>query len=218
MPESASFSVRKRPNYRRRRTFAVLGLIVVVVIILLVLPRGDGGGGGGEKTPQVAFTRTVNIVGLKTPDAATRQSNVDSVTKMVTDFYQAAFVDPKKWGDGTFPDLKALFSEEAQTTFTKQISALTIGPAREQLKSVKPGASTLGVSVFFDTKGVPTFAVAAVTFNGRGTLKESGPPLLIKQKASFYMERSGDTWLITAFDAEQSQDTPSSPSPSPSAS
>jgi hypothetical protein len=219
MPESASFSVRKKTNYRRRRTFAVLGLLVAVVIILLVLPRGDGTGRPpGEETPVVAFTRSVSVVALKQPEAAARQANVEAVATMVRDFYQSAFVDPKKWGDGTFPDLKALFSDEAQAAFTKDVASLTIGQARTQLKFVDPRASTLGVTVFFDTKAAPTFAVAAVSFNARGTLKQSGPPLLIKQKASFYMERSGDKWLITAFDAEQTQETPPSPSPSPTAS
>ena len=217
MPESASFSVRKKPNFRRRRTFVVLGLIVAVVIVLLVLPRGDSGRPGGAKTPVVAFVRTVNVVGLKVPDQPTRQANVDAIAEMMTDFYQQAFVDPKKWGDGTFPDLKALFSEEAQATFTKEIASLTIGLARSQLKFVDPlPTSTLGVTVFFDSKSAPTYAVAAVKFAGRGTLKQEGPPLLIDQKASFYMARSGDKWLITAFDAEQTQQTPTSPSPSPS--
>jgi hypothetical protein len=219
MPESASFSVRKKPNYRRRRTFAVLGLVVAVVIILLVIPRGGGTGRpGGAKTPVVAFTRTANVVALKQPDEAIRKAEVEAVATMVRDFYQRAFVDPEKWGDGTFPDLKALFTEEAQASFDKNLTSLTIGEARTELKFVDPGASTLGVTVFFDSKAAPTYAVAAVQFSARGTMKKTGPALMIKQKASFYMERSGDKWLITAFDAEQTQETPSSPSPSPSAS
>ena len=220
MPESASFSVRRKPNYRRRRTFAVLGLLVAVVIILLVLPRGGTGRPGGAKTPQLAFARSLTIVGLKTPaEAAARLAPFDEITKMFTDFYQEAFVDPAKWGDGTFEDLKKLFAEEAQPAFTKELASLTIGEARTELKFVDPvPGSSLKISVFFDSKAAPMYATAAVNFGGRGTLKQKGPVLLIKQTASFYMQRAGETWVITSFDADQTQETPSSPSPSPSAS
>jgi hypothetical protein len=220
MPESASFSVRKKPNYRRRRTLAVLGLLVAVVVVLLVLPRGGGTGRpAGQETPKIVFVRTASVVGLKTPDQAARQAEVDAITKMITDFYQEAFVDPEKWGDGTFEDLKKLFTEEAQPAFMKEIAALTIGEGRTQLKFVDPDrTSTLKVSVFFDAKGAPMYATAGVNFSGRGTLKQTGPALLIKQTASFYMQRNGDSWVISSFDADQTQETPTSPSPSPSAS
>jgi len=198
----------------------VLGLLVAVVIILLVLPRGGGSGRpGGAKTPQLAFARSFTIVGLKTPaDQAARLAPVDEITKMFTDFYQEAFVDPEKWGDGTFEDLKKLFAEEAQPAFTKELASLTIGQARTELKFVDPVPSSLKISVFFDSKAAPMYATAAVQFGGRGTLKQKGPVVLIKQQASFYMQRNGDDWMITSFDANQTQETPSSPSPSPSAS
>jgi ketosteroid isomerase-like protein len=218
MPESASFSMRKKPNYRRRRTASILVLLVVVVVVVALLSRGGGGPGSKENpVPTLAFvSKVVSVAQNKAPDEATKKANGDVVVKMVTDYYQKAFVDPREWGDGQFEDLKALFAEAAQPAFTKDVTALTIGEARTQLKRVDPTGATLTVTVYYDAKNQPTLAVAAAAFNARGTLKDTGPAVTIKQKATFYMAKQGDGWIITDFDAEQTQDTPT-PSPTPSA-
>src|SRR5207253_1210188 len=136
MPESASFSMRKKPNYRRRRTFALLGLLVLVVVVLLVIPRGGGTGRPpGQTTPVLSFAAThKNITqGKKLPDGGTVSGNQDQITKMFNDFYQTAFIDPGKWGDGTFGKLRDLFAKDAQASFTKDLATLTIGEARTEL-------------------------------------------------------------------------------------
>jgi len=219
MPESASFSMRKKPNYRRRRTVSILVLLVAAVVVVALLSRGDGIGGSKEKpTATVAFVVQGRAVAQsKAPDAATKKANEDAVATMLNDYYQTAFVDPKKWGDGTFPDLQNLFVKEAKATFTKDIDALTIGTARTELKRVDPTVTSLTVTIYYDLKNRPTLAIATAAFTARGTLKQSGPALTIKQKATFYLEKSGKSWMITSYDAQQNQDTPTpSPSPSPS--
>ena len=220
MPESASFSVRKKPNYRRRRTISALVLLVVAVIVVALLSRSTGGPGSkGNPVPQLAFVAKVNAVSQSSsPDSATRQAEAQKLQTMFTDFYQEAFVDPRKWGDGRFEDLKKLFAQEAQTSFTRDLPSLTIGQARTQLKRVDPKTANLVVTVYYDAKQKPTYAVVAATFDAIGTLKSSGPRVTIKQKASFYLTKSGGTWTITAYDVDQTQDTPSSPSPTPSSS
>jgi len=216
MPTSPSFSVRPRPNYRRRRTITLFVLLVVVVIVVALLSRS-----GGEKespTPTLAFATKVAVVNQgKAPDAGVQEEQSKAIEKMFNDYYQEAFVDPKKWGDGKFEDLKALFAEDAQASFTKDIQALTIGQGRVDLKRVEPGASDLVITIYYDGKSQPMFAVAAASFNARGTLKTTGPAVTIKQKATFYLQKSGEKWVITAYDADQTQNTPT-PSPSPSAS
>jgi ketosteroid isomerase-like protein len=211
--------MRNKPNYRRRRTVSVLVLLIAVVVVVALLSRGGGGPGSKENpVPTLAFVSKINTVAQsKAPDAAAKQANGDAVVKMVTDFYQEAFVDPRKWGDGQFANLRELFAKDAQPSFAKNVAALTIGLARTQLKRVDPTAATLTVTVYYDTKSKATLAVAAASFNARGTLKDSGPAVTIKQKATFYMQKQGDSWIITDFDAEQTQDTPT-PTPSPSAS
>jgi hypothetical protein len=219
MPESASFSMRKKPNYRRRRTVSILVLLVVVVVVVALLSRGGGIGGNNEKpTPTVAFVVQGRAYAQKkAPDAATEKANEDAVAKMFNDYYQTAFVDPKKWGDGTFPDLQELFVKSAKTTFTKDIDALTIGKTRTELKRVDPTATNLTITIYYDAKNKPTLAVATASFTARGTLKQTGPALTIRQKATYYLEKSGEGWIITSYDAQQNQDTPTA-SPSPSAS
>jgi hypothetical protein len=218
MPESASFSVRKRPNYRRRRTLTVVVLLGVAVIVIALLSRG--GTSGSKKNPiaQVAFvTKVVTQPQAKAPSSSDNQSNADAILKMFNDYYQTAFVDPKKWGDGTFPDLKDLFVKEAQTSFTKDIDSLTIGPARTELSRVDPTKQTMTLTIYYDAKTRPYYAVADATFIARGTMKQSGPPLIIDQKATYYLHKVGDSWTITDYDVSQTQVT-LTPSPSPSAS
>ncbi|MFY9585850.1 MAG: hypothetical protein WAT66_00185 [Actinomycetota bacterium] len=208
--------MRPRPNYRRRRTITLFALLVIVVIVVALLSRS-----GTEKespTPTLAFTTKVAAVNQgKAADAGEQEAQGQAIEKMFNDYYQEAFVDPEKWGDGRFEDLKALFAEDAQASFTKDIQSLTIGQGRIDFKRVEPSASDLVITIYYDAKSQPTFAVAAATFNARGTLKKTGPAVTIKQKATFYLQKSGDKWVITAYDADQSQNTPT-PSPSPSAS
>ncbi len=217
MPTSPSFSVRPRPNYRRRRTITLLVLLVIVVIVAALLSRSDDGGKEAA-TPQLAFTMTGSHVSQsKAPDEGTKRAQLDAIQMMFTTFYQEAFVDPEKWGDGTFEDLKGMFAEEAQASFTKDIPSLTIGQGRIDLKRVDPRTADLAITVYYDGKSQPTFAVAAATFVARGTLKQAGPAVTIRQTATFYLQKSGDAWTITAYDADQTQTTPT-PSPTASAS
>jgi ABC-type transporter Mla subunit MlaD len=209
--------MRKKTNYRRRRTFTVLGVLVVGVIVIALLSRG-GEENKENPTPTLAFVSKTSVQNQgKGPDAGTRKAESEAIVKMFNDFYQEAFVDPKKWGDGKFEDLRDLFAESARASFTKDLASLTIGTGRLDFKRVDPTAATLNVTIYFDTSTKPRFAVAAANFNARGTLKGTGPAVVIKQKATFYLQKTGDSWTITAYDADQSQES-QTPSPSPSAS
>ena len=218
MPTSPSFSVRPRPNYRRRRTVALFVLLGVAVIVVALLSRGGGIGDGEAPIPTLEFvTKVGHVSQSKAADEGTKNAQAESIEKMLTDYYQEAFVDPEKWGDGTFENLKQLFADDVQASFTKDLAALTIGEGRNDLKRVDPSGATLAVTIYYDGKAQPVLAVAAATFDAAGTLKQSGPPVTIKQKATFYLQKSGDAWRITSYDADQSQVTPT-PSPSPTAS
>ena len=214
MPTS-SFSVRPRPNYRRRRTVAVLVLLGIAVIVVALLSRS-----GGEKEPPIAnltfATTAAHVNQGKAPDAGVQDAEKTAIETMFNDYYQEAFVDPDKWGDGTFENLKGLFVEEAQASFTKDLASLTIGQGRVDFKRVDPSASQLVITIYYDAQQKPTFAVAAATFNAKATLKKTGPQVTIRQKASYYLQKVGDDWKITAYDAEESQNTPT-PTPTASA-
>lgn len=216
MPESASFSVRPRPNYRRRRTFTILGLLVVAVVVVL-LTRGGGGGPGGKPIPTLEFVaRTKHVFQGKAAPANVQQGEVEAITTMFNDFYQTAFVDPGKWGDGTFEDLAGMFADDVKASFTRDLPTLTIGEARTELERVDLGPNYFSVTVYYDSKQKPTFAVTNVQFEGRGTLKETGPAVTIKQSASYWLQKLGSDWKITSYDANETQTTPT-PSPTASA-
>ena len=219
MPESASFSMRKKPNFRRRRTLAGIVLLVAAIVVVALLSRSTGGPGSkSNPIPTLAFVAKVNTVAqTSSPDAATRRADGDTIIKMFTDFYQEAFVDPRKWGDGQFNDLKDKFAKDAQASFTKDLESMTIGTLRTQLKRVDPTTANLVVTVYYNDKQKPTYAVAAASFYAHGTLKQSGPRVTIKQKATFYLTKTGGGWSIMSYDSDQSQDTPTpSPTASPS--
>ncbi len=218
MPESASFSVR-RPNYRCRRTFTVLGLLAIAVVIVALLSRGGGPGGPGEPPiPTLRFAaKTTHVFQGKAAGPGTQQSEADALTKMFDDFYQEAFVDPRRWGDGTFTDLADLFADDVKASFKRDLAALTIGEAFDELRRVDLGPNSLALSIYYDSKQRPTFATAAVTFEGKGTLKESGPAVTIRQQATYYLQRLGDAWKISAYETNETQTTPTpSPTASPS--
>jgi hypothetical protein len=219
MPESAPFSVR-RPNYRRRRTFTVLGVLIVVILAIVLLTRGGGPLGGPKEppTPTLQFVaKTKHVFQGKAAGPSVQQAEVESLTKMFSEYYQEAFVDPKAWGDGTFEDLADLFTDDAKASFKKDLTALTIGEARTELKRVDLGPNSLGVSIYYDSKQKPTFAVASVHFEGKGTLKRSGPAVTITQAATYYLQKVGSGWKITAYDTSETQTTPTpSPTASPS--
>ncbi|MEX2557506.1 MAG: hypothetical protein WEB06_17985 [Actinomycetota bacterium] len=219
MPESASFSVR-RPNYRRRRTFTVLGLLGASVVVVLLLTRGGGPLGGSDEPPipKLEFAAQVkHVFQGKAAGASSQQGEIDGLTEMFNEYYQQAFVDPGAWGDGTFEDLAGLFVEEARASFQRDLPALTIGEARTELKRVDLGSNSFALSIYWDSKQKPTFAVASVQFEGRGILKRSGPAVTISQAATYYLQKVGSSWKISAYDTTETQTTPTpSPTASPS--
>ena len=216
MPGGPSFSVR-RPNYRKRRTVALVGFFALVFVAVLLLTRDGGPVLPGEPPiPTLAFTTTVSHINQSKAAAdATKNAEKEALEKLFNDFYQQAFVDPDKWGDGTFTDLAGLFAADAKATFTKDVPGLTLGAAATELRRVDPTASTLALTVYYDTKSAPTLAVAAIRFAATGTLKKAGPKLMINQTATFYLQKQGGAWKITAYDTQETQVQPS-PSPSPS--
>lgn len=209
---------RSRPNYRRRRALALGVLVALIAGVGLLLTRGDGGPLRKRErpTPVLKFVaRVLNVNQGKAAPASAQQAEGDAIVALFNDYYQTAFVDPKKWGDGTFPGIATLFAAEAQASFTRDVASLTIGEARIELKRVDPTTGTLVVTVYYDPKGAPTFAVAVATFRATGTLRRAGPSLIIGQTGTFYLEKAQDAWKIMAYDATQNQEQPT---PSPTAS
>jgi hypothetical protein len=181
--------------------------------------------GGGKKkgnTPppgvaQVAFVTTVKgETNAKTPPskkAVTSEST--QIVTMLNDWYEQAFVNTDKFGDGTFPDIAKHFTAAARTSFTKELATLTIGDARTEVKRVDPTTQTAKVTVYF-SNGKPTYAIAAVHFVVSATMKQSNAyPLKIDQTVTYTFQKTTQGWVVTYYTASQKQNSVI-PSPSPS--
>lgn len=205
---------------RRRRAFVgVLGLVTVGVIAGLLFSRGGSLVRKDPPTPQLAFAASVEQVagGAKAAPQDKVKSESDAIVKMFTEWYQEAFVDPKRWGDGTFAGLADHFTAEAKPAFTRDVKSLTIAEARTELRRVERPSGSVKVTVYFHD-GNPQYAVADVTFSAVGTMKRSGAvPLQISQRGSFFLRKVGGDWKIFSFRAHQDQVQPS-PTPTPTSS
>jgi hypothetical protein len=136
---------------------------------------------------------------------------------MLNDWYEQAFVDSDKFGDGTFPDIAKSFTGAAGTSFKKDLGMLTIGDARTEVKRVDPSTQTAKVTVYFNS-GKATYAIAAVHFAANATMKQSGAyPLKINQVVTYSFQKTGQGWVVTYYSGNQTQNS-IVPSPSPSAS
>jgi hypothetical protein len=199
---------------------------VVVIVVLAALIANLAG--GGKKTPgaaappgvaQVAFVVAAkgetDTRSAPSKSALTKETN--QIVSMLNDWYEQAFVNTDKFGDGTFPDIAKNFTAAAGTSFSKDIAMLTIGDARTEVKRVDPTTQTAKVTVYF-SKGTPTFAIAAVRFVANATMKNSGAyPLKIDQTITFDFQKTGQGWVVTYYSGKQAQNS-IVPSTSPSAS
>lgn len=203
---------------RRRRAFVgALALVTVGIIAGLLLSRGGSLVRKDPPTPQLAFAASVEQVagGSKAAPQDKVKAESDAIVKIFTDWYQEAFVDPKRWGDGKFEGLADHFAAEAKQAFTRDIASLTIAEARTELRRVDTPQGTVKVTLYFHD-GNPQYAVADVSFRAVGQLKRSGAvPLRISQRGAYFLRKVGGDWKIFSFRAHQDQ---VQPSPTPTAS
>jgi len=193
-----------------------IGAVAVITLIALAVNLLGGDEEPAERTPQVAFAGTARAESeASRPDQPVVDTEAGEIRKILDDWYQNAFVDPSKYGDGTFSDVAKYFTKEAQTSFTEDLKSLTIGEAREEVRRVEPAVQTANVTVFFDKAGKPQFATAVVRFEARASLKsKEALPVHIRQNATYHFEKKSGEWLVAYYEADQKQNSVQ-PSPSP---
>ena len=214
---------RARRRTRQQRLLRTgIGVVVIVVLAALIANLVGGGKKGlsGPGVPQVKFVAAIDgqTDATSKPSKSAVKSQADKIVKLLDEWYQRAFVDPKLYGDGTFPEITKSFDAAAKAAFARDKATMTIGDAREEVKSVEPGDQIAKVTVFFD-KNAPKFAIAKVHFTATATMKQSGAyPLKIDQTVTynFQINKEG-LWVVTYYTANQKQDSVV-PSTSPTAS
>ncbi|MFA5891440.1 MAG: hypothetical protein WDA27_10925 [Actinomycetota bacterium] len=208
-------------RHRRQQRLLRTGIAIVLLIAVASLVGNLLGGDEPppEPTPNVAFTGSARGQSDGTaPATAATRAEATEINAVLNDWYQRAFVDPSLYGDGTFPEVRARFAEASQASFTKEIDSLTIGDAREEVEFVRPEKSTANLTIFFAKGKEARFAVATVTFQARARMKDDDAlPLRIVQRATYHLEKVSGSWVVTWFDARETQDS-IQPPPSPSAS
>lgn len=214
-----------RRSRQQRLLRTGIGVVVVVAVIAIVGQfLGDGEPGDREPpTPQVDFVAEVvsrSDAGKPPADAASAEA--EEIRLLLNDWYQRAFVDPKLYGDGTFPEVAARFARDARASFARDIASLTIGDARTEVLRVEPekDQAQARITIFFEKARTPRFAVAAVVFRARASLREPGSfPLRIAQTATLHLQNTAKGWVVVYYSAKQSQESVvPSPTPTPTAS
>jgi hypothetical protein len=217
----------RQPTFARRRTRQQrllrtgIGVVVIIVLAAVIANLAGGKKKPGSTPPpgiaQVAFVASVKgATDAKSPPAKgalTKESK--QIVSMLNDWYEQAFVNTEKFGDGTFPDIAKSFTAAASMSFTKDLATLTIGEARTEVKRVDPTAQTAKVTVYFGN-GKPTYAIAAVHFAATASMKQSDAyPLKIDQVVTYDFQKTAQGWVVTYYSGNQTQ---KSVVPSPSAS
>ena len=215
----ANFSLRPR-SARRFIPPILVGVLVIAAVLVYIGTRGA--------TTKVPPQPAASVAAFSLTDAgftpyfegkrasgALQTTDRSVIATMFTDYYRAAFVDPAKWKDPTFKAQAALFTADAQTSFARDLSSLTIGEGRTEFARVDPSSATIKTSVYYDKNASASWAVAVVTFRATATTNDHRTVLVV-QNGTFRLRKAGAGWAIFSYDAKQSQDTPT-PSPTASA-
>lgn len=200
---------------------------MVVVGIAAVLANLFAGGGSepDPEAPQVAFTTQVKAhsdAGTLRKERRVAPARVrterTAITELLDRWYQGAFVEASVFEltpsddpeSPSFPsaDLLGMLTEDARAALIADIDPMTLGTERTTFARVEPTRTTAAITVFFRNARTPTLAVADVTFEAEGTLKDGTAfPVAIVQRATVHLAHEDGGWKISFFEATQEQDS-----------
>ena len=199
---------RPKRQIRRYRLLRTAGVaLALLALILFIIGRLSGNSGPGParlkfETQVLPPQSDVRTAGPSDVDAEAR-----AVTSVLEDWFQSAFIDPKRFADGRFEDAMRNFSSEARRSFRQDVATLTIGPARTELSRVVPELARARIAMFLEGGSTSRFAIADITFRARGIPNAQGnAPLRIQFTGRVTLERQ-DRWLVTLYEAKQTQNT-----------
>jgi hypothetical protein len=218
-----------RSTVARRRI--IIGVVIAVVVLgglYFLLGRGDKsplealGIGSSPPVPEFSFTNVVPAF-----EATVAQTNKDKmkatakdvapkVQDVVTQLFQAGYVDPDTWGDaGAIEDL---FTSDAQKQLDANIDTLTLGTdADATVATVQPGSSKLKVTVLMDGDANAIRAMAQPTFVALAT-NDDGTYTKIKVIGTVFLVHEDNEWKIEAFDLNRTEEPGEAPATSASTS
>lgn len=199
-----------------RGKLAIGGALLAILAagaVLLVRP-----GTGARKPPRPLPPPRANFVALEVravdahdrPEAAVRaQEESGKVIDLLNTYYNAAFLDSRKWGKGTHPALTALFTAEAAPQAAQNLGALALSDLALRVRRVAPSkqeATKISIQIE-DDLSAPIAVVAAVFEGSASTRSKADGPVKISHHALFWLVREGDAYRIMAYTTELTADT-----------
>lgn len=156
--------------------------------------------GSSEAAFQMGEVRVVDP--RDRPDSGQKaQVEAPKITALMNNLYSSAFLDPAKWQGGTHPDLAANFTAEAQPGVAANLGNLALAELSDKLESVESRKQSVDrVTFFVEDDGSLPIGVASVTFEAVGHPKD-GEDVSITHAANYWLQREGDSYKISAFDA-----------------
>ena len=128
----------------------------------------------------------------------------DKVIALINGYYNVAFVDPAKWADGAHPDLAGFFTEDAKPHVGPRLGGLALGEAGKSIKAVKVDRQMIDrLDYYFDADLNLPIGMVTTTFEATGTPKaEDAEPVKIVHHAIFWLQKDGDNFHISAYNAD----------------
>ena len=194
--------------------------LLALLSVLLLVAGGCGRGGngapgpaepqGGEEEDQGPPAADFQLGDVRLIDSADRpespsvaDSRIPKVVELVNNYYNNAFLDPGKWGDGAHPELANLFTEEAKPNVAPRIGILALGDVSRALTEVTPDKQQIDrLTLYFDTDINQPLGAVTTSFEATATpTDEGGGPVKIVHTGTFWLQPEGDGFRISAFDA-----------------
>jgi len=144
---------------------------------------------------------------------ATAHQAATEIQAQLDALFETAYVDPHSWSDTG--DIEDFFAEGAKGSLEGNVGTLTLGQnASDTYASVKPGKSTLKVSVLTGADGSAVRATGLLTFNGLAK-HDDGTYSAITVTGTAVFVKDGDTWKIEAYHLNRSEKPAQAPTASP---
>ncbi len=148
---------------------------------------------------------TVTAVDPQNRSDSAQKANEEAakVLALMNAFYSAAFLDPAKWEGGQHPDLAPLFTAEAQPGVAANLTSLAMSDLSDKIESVESGVQNVDrLTMFVDEDGSLPVGLASVSFEAVAQPEDGGDEVTIRHAASYWLQRDGDGYRISAFTAD----------------
>jgi len=163
-----------------------------------------------------AFTSTkTDVIGVSAIGKASAVQLATTIQASLVSFYQQAFATPSTWTRGVPASAWSVFSPAIRAQAERDSTSLALGAQAPDLLRLHVTDSTLTVHVLVDASGHPVSALADVTVQATGSLKD-GEIVSVTNSASLLFRRLDQAWVITGYPAANTSVTAPTPTLGPS--